>query len=212
MSLTKKQREMYEYICIYLQENGVSPSQQEIKEHFGLKSLGSIQRYLKYLSDAGFIDNVWNSRRGIQPLIEIDMTQSFNSQKVPDFLEIPLLGDVAAGEPILAIENNQDYIHMPTSLLSTNKEYFALIVKGDSMIEDGILQGDTIICEVKNTANNGETVVAIINGEATVKHFYKKNNIVELHPANSSMQPFIIDEFVEDFRVVGSLVTLIRNY
>lgn len=203
MALTKKQKEIYDYICRYYQEHGVSPTQKEIKEEFDFKSFGSVQKYISYLNEAGLLENDWNARRGLKPA---------NLKKdIPDN-EIALLGDVAAGIPIEAIENPTETIAIPDHLRKVRGPLFALHVVGDSMIEDGILDGDIIICRHQVNANQGQTVVAVVDGEATVKKFYQKKNIIELHPANKTMKPFLIDPSEQDVKVAGVLVGLMRSY
>lgn len=202
-TITKKQKEVYDYICEYSNKHGYAPTQNEIKDHFELKSLGSVQRYIKYLSEAGYLATDWNAKRGLRVL-------SPNEESMDGDNMIPLLGDVAAGNPIEAIENPTNKVELPTHLLRTGKKYFALTVNGDSMIEDGILDGDIVVCQQQSNANQGEIVVAVIEGEATLKHFYKYSDRIELHPANSSMKPFIYTG--GDLKIVGTLSSLIRSY
>ncbi len=202
MGLTKKQKEVYDYINSYTHTHGYSPTQKEIKEHFGLKSFGSVQRYIKYLADAGLIDSDWNARRGLKIVTD----SPSNSSE----LEIPLLGMIAAGNPIEALENPTETISVPQHFIRPGNRYFALTVKGDSMIEDGILEDDVAICRQSNDANQGQTVVAIVENEATLKHFFRKPGHIELQPANSTMNPIIVNS--GDFRIAGVLVGLIRSY
>lgn len=205
MSITKKQKEVYDYIVHYGQRNGYAPTQKEIRDHFGLKSFGSVQRYLKYLIEAGHLEGDWNARRGLKPI------SSQASQSTA--LSIPLLGDVAAGNPIEAIENADEHIQVPFELLPKNTaSLFALRVQGDSMIEDGILENDVIICRQQKDARQGQTVVAVINGEATVKNFFRQKNCIELHPANHRLKPFVLDEHSGDVQIAGVLVGLMRSY
>ena len=200
MSLTKKQKQVYDYICEYLDLNGYSPTQAEIRDHFGFKSLGSVQDYIKYLKGSGHIQNDPNSVRGLRPVT----TQESNE----NIVDIPLHGKVAAGIPIEALEGVET-VGVPASMISSGN-HFALTVSGESMIEDGILDGDLIIIKEKNQANNGDTIVATIENEATVKRYYKKNKHIELHPANSSMSPIIVND--GDFHIKGILVGLYRSY
>ncbi|MBT4791381.1 MAG: transcriptional repressor LexA [Halobacteriovoraceae bacterium] len=200
MSLTKKQKQVYDFICDYLGSNGYSPTQMEIKEHFGFKSLGSVQDYIRYLKSSGFLQNDPNTVRGLKPVESDDLDRSI--------IAIPLHGQVAAGNPIEAIEGIET-VEVPSSMVGAGS-HFALTVNGESMIEDGILDGDLIIIKEKNHANNGETIVATLNNEATVKRYYKKKNTIELHPANSSMSPIIIQD--GDFHIKGILVGLYRSY
>lgn len=203
MAITKKQKEFYDYIVAYNQEHGHSPTQKEIKDHFGLKSFGSVQKYLQYLSKEGLLETQWNQRRSL----EIKSTEVES-----DSDQIPLLGLVAAGNPIEAIENPTNTISVPRYLLKGGFRYFALTVKGDSMIEAGILEGDVIVCRSTKDARNGQIVVAVVNGEATVKTFSHQKKTIELLPANKNYSPIVIDEQVEDFKIVGNLVGLLRSY
>ena len=197
MALTKKQKLVFDYICDYIESNGTSPTQVEIQEHFGFKSLGSVQDYIRYLTNAGYLKNSSNSVRGLEP-----------AQAPSPSIDIPLLGKVAAGIPIEAIEN-QETVAVPKFMIKRGT-HFALTVQGESMIEDGILDGDVIIVRKQRTAINGETVVAVVNNEATVKRYYRKAKHIELHPANSQMSPIIVDQ--GNFEIKGTLVGLMRQY
>lgn len=200
MSLTKKQKQVFDFICEYIDLNGYSPTQMEIKEHFNFKSLGSVQDYIRYLKNSGHLENDANSVRGLKPV-----NQDSNND---NSLDIPLHGKVAAGNPIEALEGSET-VSVPANMVGSGN-HFALTVSGESMIEDGILDGDLIIIKEKNHANNGDTIVATINNEATVKRYYKKANKIELHPANSSMSPIIVKG--GDFHIKGILVGLYRSY
>ena len=203
MAITKKQKEFYDYIVAYNQEHGHSPTQKEIKDHFGLKSFGSVQKYLQYLNKEGLLETQWNQRRSLE--IKSAEVESDSDQ-------IPLLGLVAAGNPIEAIENPTNTISVPRHLLKGGFRYFALTVKGDSMIEAGILENDVLVCRSTKEARNGQIVVAVINGEATVKTFSQQKKAIELLPANKNYSPIVVDETVEDFKIVGNLVGLLRSY
>ncbi len=200
MSLTKKQKLVYDYICDYINKNEFAPTQMEIKEYFGFKSLGSVQDYIRYLKNSGYLENDPNSVRGLRP--------SKQESSDSSVINIPLHGKVAAGNPIEAAESF-DTISVPQAMVGTG-EHYALTVSGESMIEDGIFDGDIIIVKEKKVASNGETVVATINNEATVKRYYKKSNKIELHPANSSMSPIIVNN--GDFQIKGILVGLYRSF
>lgn len=203
MALTKKQKEVYDYIVAYTNEYGHPPTQKEIKDYFDLKSFGSVQKYLQYLNKEGLLESQWNQRRGL----EIKTPTENN-----DSDSIPLLGNVAAGNPIEAIENSTNFITVPKTFLKGGYKYFALTVKGDSMIEAGILEGDVIVCRSTKEARNGQIVVAVIDGEATVKTFHQNKKGIELLPANSKYSPIVVDEEVADFKIVGNLVGLLRSY
>lgn len=202
MSLTKKQKQVLDFIVEYIESNEFSPTQMEIKEHFGFKSLGSVQDYIRYLKNAGHLENDPNSVRGLRP---VDPQVETVAENV---MQIPLHGKVAAGNPIEAVEGNE-YIDVPSYMIRKGIHY-ALTISGESMIEDGILDGDVIVVKEQSTANNGDTVVAVMDNEATVKRYYKTKSSIELHPANSSMKPIIVKG--GDFNIKGVLVGLIRAY
>lgn len=197
MALTKKQKDVLDFITEYVRENGYSPTQKEIQEHFGFKSLGSVQDYIKYLTNGGYLNNDSHSVRGLMP-----STVQQNSE------DIPLLGSIAAGTPIEAIENS-DSISVPVHMLGRGKHY-ALKVKGESMIEDGILSGDIAIIKHQTQADNGQIVVAVVDNETTLKRYFKKAKQVELHPANKAMKPIIIKD--KECEIRGLMVGLIRTY
>jgi repressor LexA len=197
MALTKKQKDVLDYITEYVRENGYSPTQKEIQEHFGLKSLGSVQDYIKYLINGGYLVNDSHSVRGLMPA-----TVQQNAE------DIPLLGSVAAGIPIEAIENT-DTISVPAMMLGRGKHY-ALKVKGESMIDDGILNGDVAIIKHQTQAENGQIVVAVIDNETTLKRYFKKAKQVELHPANKTMKPIVVKD--KECEIRGLMVGLIRTY
>ncbi len=204
MAITKKQKKFYDYIVAYNQEYGHSPTQKEIKDHFGLKSFGSVQKYLQYLNKEGLLETQWNQRRSLEIKTQTEVES--------DSDHIPLLGLVAAGNPIEAIENPTNTIAVPRHFLKGGFRYFALTVKGDSMIEAGILEGDVIVCRSTKEARSGQIVVAVIDGEATVKTLNYQKKTIELLPSNKNYSPIIVDESVGDFKIVGSLVGLLRSY
>jgi repressor LexA len=197
MALTKKQKEVLDYITEYVRENEFSPTQKEIQEHFGFKSLGSVQDYIKYLTNGGYLVNDSHSVRGLMP-----STVQQNTE------EIPLLGSIAAGVPIEAIENT-DMISVPTHMLGRGK-YYALRVKGESMIDEGILSGDIAIIKHQNQADNGQIVVAVLDNETTLKKYFKRSKQIELHPANKTMKPIIVKD--KECEIRGLLVGLLRTY
>ncbi|MBT3235445.1 MAG: transcriptional repressor LexA [Bdellovibrionales bacterium] len=200
MGLTKKQLEVYDFIKQYHQQEGLAPTQAEIKDHFGFKSYGSVQRYIKYLTEAGMLTSGWNERRGLTPTTDMQESE----------FEIPLLGLVAAGDPILALENPTETVSVPTTMLAPPHRYFGLTVQGESMIEAGILEGDTLICRQQSSAQQGEIVVAVVEGEATVKKFYRHPDHIELQPANASYSPILVDG--GQFQLAGVVAGLLRSY
>jgi repressor LexA len=195
--LTPKQKKILDFIESFSSREGYPPSQQEIAQAFGFSSLGTVQNYLVRLEREGLLSRDWNARRGMRVL-----------KPKGSRLELPLVGRVAAGKPIEAIET-PDTIEVPGSMIGPG-ENFVLKVQGDSMVGDGILDGDYVVVRKQATAENNQTVVALIRGEATVKRFYRKGSIIELHPANPAMQPLIVaDE--ESFRIEGVVVGVIRH-
>lgn len=223
MGITKKQKEIYDYIAEYVLANGYAPTQKEIKDHFEFKSFGSVQRYIKYLSDAGYIETDWNARRGITLLgglgesastgIDLPAGPSYSTPTLDNTSSIPLLGSIAAGNPIEAIEGASDSIEVPTYMIkSSSAKHFALTIEGNSMIEDGILNGDIVICRHQLDAKKGETVAAVIDGEATLKHYYPHGNTIELRPANKDYSPIMVDADSGQFAIAGIMVGLLRSY
>ena len=209
MQLTRKQKEVLDYIKDYIQAHELSPSYSEIQEYFGLKSKGSVHDYIRYLKRAGLLDIDPYSHRGLRPL-EPGQEQTPRGQT-----EIPLLGKVAAGAPLEVMSHleNAETVQVPTNLIGRGN-YFALRVQGQSMIDDGIFENDLLVVKSARTAHNGETVVALINGGATVKRFQQKNNRIELHPANAAFKPIIIKESTQegDFKIQGIVVGLFRSF
>jgi repressor LexA len=200
MRLTEKQKAFLGYISRYMKDWGRSPSFEEICSHFGFTSYNTVTTYLKALERKGYIRLPCkkNQKRAIEVISPVETKQ----------LEFPLLGRVAAGRPIEAVEE-VDAIEIPPSMIGTG-DHFVLQVKGDSMKEDGILDGDFIVVRKQATAENGQTVVALINNEATVKKYYQREGRVELRPAHTGMKPLIIGE--GDLRIEGRVVGVMRHY
>jgi SOS regulatory protein LexA len=205
MALTKKQKRIFDFIRDYNNTHGFSPTQEEIKDAFGLKSLGSVQRYLKYLVNAGLVELESRSHRGII----IPQCSATNVEPIP---ELPVLGKVAAGNPIEAIEQHDTTLQVPPHLLSKHDDqHFILEVEGESMIELGINPGDQLICLHQNTAKNGDIVIAYWDDEVTVKSFYHHSDgRIELRPANSSMDSFWPTS--DSLRILGRVVSLMRQF
>lgn len=208
MGITIKQKAILDFITDYSQETGCAPTQREILEHFGFKSFGSVQRYIKYLVDAGYLESDWNARRGLKLTGPTEGHQSTTSES--NLSEVPLLGLVAAGNPIEALENPNDFISLPKDMLRAGHRYFALTISGDSMINAGILDGDTVLCRQATGANQGQIVVAVIDGEATLKYYYRHADHIELRPANERLRPIIVTQ--GDFKIAGILAGLVRSY
>jgi len=197
--LTKRQKQILNYIKKFIQKNEYAPSLEEIKEHFNLKSVSTIHQHIEALKTKGYLNKLAHQHRTIE-LIK-------NRQK-DNLIDIPLLGTIAAGQPIEAIEDKET-ITMSEAQLPKSGEFFALRVQGDSMIEEGIFDEDTVIIRKQSTAENGDTVVALIDGnEATLKKIYKEKNKFRLQPANPKMKPIFVKELI----IQGKVISVLRNF
>lgn len=197
--ITDKQREILEYIKETILKKGYPPAVREICEAVRLKSTSSVHSHLEQLEKNGYIRRDPTKPRTIEI---IDDTFNLARREV---VNVPLLGTVAAGAPILAQENIENYFPIPVEMLP-NKEIFMLKVKGDSMIDAGIYNGDRVIVAKADTARNGEIVVAPVDDSATVKTFYKEKGRFRLQPQNASMDPIILDEV----QILGKVIGLFR--
>ena len=197
--ITAKQKEILEFMKSQILAKGYPPSVREICEAVKLRSTSSVHAHLETLEKNGYIRRDPTKPRAIEIIDdEFGITRR-------DMVNIPIVGTVAAGQPILASENIMDYFPVPVDMLP-NKELFMLRVKGDRMINMGIYEGDNIIVARQSTASNGEVVVALVDDSATVKRFYKEDGHYRLQPENDSMEPII----VEQCDVIGKVVGLIR--
>jgi repressor LexA len=198
--LTKRQKELFDFLDGYLAQHGYAPTLEEIGTRFNLNSLATVHKHLTNLEQKGVIRRTWNHSRAIE-LIRQGAAKSA--------VELPLLGRVAAGRPIEALET-ADSLAVPAEFVR-RQNTFVLRVVGSSMVGDGILDGDYIVVEERPTAENGETVVATINGEATVKRFYRdRPGKIRLQPANDTMQPILVRE--KELQVRGVVVAVLRKY
>ena len=199
MHLTRRQKEILDFIREYLEREGYAPSLEEIGARFGLSSVATVHKHVQNLVEKGLLRKAWNRSRSLE-LVD---------PREPAALEIPLLGTVAAGAPIEAVAT-PDSIAVPASLVAS-KNCYALRVRGDSMVEDHICDGDVVVVESRELPRDGETVVALIQREeVTLKRFYRDGGKVRLVPANSRLEPM---EFpAEDVQVQGVVVGLLRNY
>ena len=199
MHLTRRQKEILDFIREYLEREGYAPSLEEIGARFGLSSVATVHKHVQNLVQKGLLRKAWNRSRSLE-LVD---------PREPAALEIPLLGTVAAGAPIEAVPT-PDSIAVPASLVAS-KNCYALRVRGDSMVEDHICDGDVVVVETRELPRDGETVVALIEREeVTLKRFYRDGGKVRLVPANSHLEPM---EFpAEDVQVQGVVVGLLRNY
>lgn len=196
--LTPRQKQILNYIYDYYRANGYPPSVREICAATGLKSTATVHAYLVQLEKKGYLN------RNPQKPRAIDL---MNRKMIDrDTVKVPLVGKVTAGQPILAQENIETTFILPKEMVP-DAEAFMLSVKGDSMIEAGILDGDYVIVKSTDTAENGDIVVALIGDEATVKRFYKERDHIRLQPENRFMQPII----VRDLKILGKVVGLFRK-
>lgn len=198
MVLTKKQKAILDYVQHYISSQGYAPTLREIGQHFGLNSVATVHKHLKTLEEKGML----RREEGRARCVEIN-----EPGRGPQASEVPMLGLVAAGSPIEALEQPES-ITLPEDMLGAN-ETFVLTVKGDSMIEDHIMDGDHIIVERRASAQNGEIVVALIDNEATVKRFYKEAGRVRLQPANAALQPIYVE--AGDLRIQGVVIGILRK-
>ncbi len=199
--LTHRQKEVHAFLDAYARKHGVVPTYEEIRRHFGFRSHNAVFKHLKQLEARGYLTSRWENRRQAYSLRE---PGAWSTAALP----LPLLGLVAAGSPIEALED-PDTVDVPESFLGTG-EHFALRVRGNSMVEDGIHDGDLIIVREQSSAENGQTVVALIDGEATVKRFHRKGRTVELRPANARLAPLRLD--ARKVTIRGVVVGLLRKY
>ena len=208
--LNKREKAILKYIEKAVAENGYPPSVREIGKAIGLKSTATVHAYIARLTEEGYIAKQNNKGRTLKLLkggngqpIE-PAKKDFYLQK--ELVDVPLVGKITAGAPILAVENVTDTFPIPIDFVG-NSETFMLTVRGESMIEAGILDGDYILIRKQNTANNGEIVVALIEDEATVKTFYKETDHIRLQPENSTMDPII----VPNCHILGKVIGVFRK-
>lgn len=197
--LTNKQKLILEYIKEQKSEKGYPPSVREMCNYVGLKSTSTVHSHLKTLEELGYIRRDPTKPRAIEVFNEINQ----------EIISIPVIGQITAGEPILAQQNIEEYIPLPISLIKGN-DNFILKVKGESMINAGILNKDYVIIDRTNYADNGQIVVALINSEhATVKRFFKDGNMVRLQPENEFMDPLILNE--KSVEIIGVVKGVFRT-
>lgn len=198
--LTKRQKELVDYLDAYISKAGYAPTLEEIGQHFGLTSLATIHKHLTNLERKGMIRRKWNRSRALEVVPQ---------QRRAAAIELPLVGRVAAGVPIEPVEES-DTISVPEELVGRG-ETFVLRVKGTSMIQEGILDGDYVVVQSRNTPDNGDMVVALVRGEATVKRFYReKAGVIRLQPANDNLAPILAR--ATDVEIRGVVTAVMRKY
>ncbi len=193
--LTKKQKKIFDYIQNYFQKNDYSPSHEELRKHFKLASVSTVNHYMKILQEKGYIEREKNAARAVK------------IGKQETIISIPFKGYIAAGQPIEAIEEYKT-VTVPKTMIASSGEHFALGVNGDSMINEGIFDGDTVIVRKQSTVENGETAIALINGnEVTLKKIFKEKNRIRLQPANPKLKPI----YVKSVIIQGKVISVIRT-
>ena len=199
--LTKRQREILDYLNEFIQQHGYAPSLEEIGQRFGLSSLATVHKHMTNLESKGFIKRSWNRSRSVELLAGPSGSRA---------IDVPLLGYVAAGQPIEAIASTET-IAVPEALLGNRRDTYVLRVRGNSMIDEQIRDGDWVVVEDRKTANNGEMVVALLkDADVTLKTFYRDNGRIRLQPANVTMEPIYADP--ADVQIQGVVVGVMRRY
>ena len=196
--VTKRQKEFLDYLSVYIEAHGYAPTLQEIGRHFALASLATVHKHLRHLEEKGLVRRLSHRSRALE----------LTTRPAVRAVAVRLLGEVAAGAPIEPIEGPET-VALPEELLGRG-ETFVLRVRGDSMVEDGILDGDLIVVEARPNAENGATVVALVRGEATVKKLYRERGRVRLVPANARLRPMVVRD--DDVQVRGRVVAVVRRY
>jgi repressor LexA len=198
--LTKRQREILDFLNESINQNGYAPSLQEVGRRFGLSSLATVHKHLTNLQEKGFIKRAWNRSRSMELV-----STRVDSRAV----DLPLLGYVAAGVPIEAVVGTET-IAVPENLVG-KRDTYALRVRGDSMIDEQIRDGDVVIIENRKTADNGEMVIALLRGtKVTLKKFYRDHGLIRLQPANEKVQPLIVDANL--VQIQGVVIGVVRRY
>ena len=202
MPLTKRQREILDYLAAYCDEYGYAPSFEEIAKQFNYNSLATVHEHLSNLERKGYIKRSYNESRAIEIL---------PSDANPRAVDLPLLGTVAAGMPIEAVET-QETIAVPEDFVRRGSDHYVLRVRGNSMIDEQIRDGDFVVVNERQSADNGEMVIAMLNGNsATVKKFYReRDGRIRLQPANDTMSPIYVHE--NDITIQGIVVGVLRRY
>ncbi len=202
MSLTKRQREILDYLASYTEEQGYAPSFEEIARQFNYNSLATVHEHLSNLERKSYIKRAYNESRGIEVL---------PSEAMPKSVLLPLMGTVAAGMPIEAVQTHET-IGVPEDFVRRGGNHYVLRVRGNSMIDEQIRDGDFVVVNGKQSADNGEMVIALIDGtSATVKKFYReKDGRIRLQPANEMMSPIYVHE--NDVSIQGTVVGVLRKY
>jgi repressor LexA len=201
-ALTDRQREILDFITRSIAKRGYPPTLREIGSHFGIKSTNGVNDHLRALEKKGYLHREDLKSRALRPIVSTGQT-----------VEVPILGKVAAGQPLLATRNYDDTVKVDRFFIGQNREVFALRVKGESMIEDGIFDGDYVFVRKQLQASAGDIVVAMIEDEATVKRYYPEGDTIRFQPANATMQPIMVRK--RDWKsvnLIGVVIGIYRKY
>jgi repressor LexA len=206
--LTDRQREILDFITQSIRERGYPPTLREIGLHFGIKSTNGVNDHLRALEKKGYLQREDLKSRALRPMGMRGPVRA--PTRDDEMVDIPLVGRVAAGVPLLAVENVEDTVRVDRFFIGQTREVFALRVKGDSMIEDGIFDGDYIFVRKQLQASRGDIVVAMINDEATVKRYYPEGDNIRFQPANAAMEPIIVRK--RDWKSVNLIGLVVGVY
>jgi repressor LexA len=221
-ALTQRQRDILDFISASIVERGFPPTLREIGEHFSIRSTNGVNDHLKALEKKGHLRREDLKSRAMRPVLPDGSGEVVPLRRAPmgtgvmevvpndDMAEVPILGRVAAGQPILAIEQATDTVKIDRVLIGGHREVFGLRIVGESMIEDGILDGDYVFVKKAPSARPGEIVVAMIEGEATVKRYFPEGDVIRFQPANCNMQPILVRR--EDFKSVDIIGVVVGVY
>ncbi|HZJ62511.1 MAG TPA: transcriptional repressor LexA [Kofleriaceae bacterium] len=221
-ALTQRQRDILDFISASIMERGFPPTLREIGEHFNIRSTNGVNDHLKALEKKGHLRREDLKSRAMRPVLPDGSGEVVPLRRTPmgtgvmevvsgdDMAEVPILGRVAAGQPILAVEHATDTVRIDRVLIGGHREVFGLRIVGESMIEDGIFDGDYVFVNKTPSARAGDIVVAMIEGEATVKRYYPEGDSIRFQPANSNMQPIIVRK--SEFRTVDIIGIVVGVY
>jgi repressor LexA len=205
MAITKRQRQVYDFISGFVQENGYSPSFEEICQGMGLSSLATVHKHISNLEKKGLLKRDYNRSRSIDVL---PIRGMFRRQPKPADIALPLLGRIAAGQPIEAVENPET---LSLGDITRSKDVFVLQVKGESMKDEHIVDGDYVLVEKAESARDGEIVVALVEGtDATLKRLFREGSNIRLQPSNAAMKPIIVP--AKSVQVQGRVIGVLRKY
>jgi repressor LexA len=221
-ALTQRQRDILDFISASIVERGFPPTLREIGEHFNIRSTNGVNDHLKALEKKGHLRREDLKSRAMRPVLPDGSGEVVPLRRSPagtgvmeavasdDMAEVPILGRVAAGQPILAVEQATDSVRIDRVLIGGHREVFGLRIVGESMIEDGIFDGDYVFVKKTPSARPGEIVVAMIEGEATVKRYYPEGDVIRFQPANTNMRPILVRR--DDFKSVDIIGVVVGVY